>query len=297
MTEQIQQTPMNISPQNISGTCNYKCEFSFDYPISGCTVTNNGNYLMLSFNNLTASVTFNNSKYNISSCYLYSPSLQLYNNQNANGEIMLLHQPTNGGKNLYVCIPLSVNGNSNNGSNKISEIIDSVSKGAPSQGGSTSQGISEFSLNDFIPMKEFYSYSNNNIDVVAFGLQNAISISQNKLDLLKKIIKPYSGLAFPSGPKLFSNTKGPTKGKPATSNDIYIDCQPTNSSEDEINEVVNIKSEKRFDINNLLSNQFVVSFLLIFIFIILIIGTYKGLNYMSGGGNGGTGRIGAQSLI
>ena len=282
------QTPMNISPQNVSGNCTYKCDYSFDYPVSGCTATNNGNYLSLSFTDSTSSVTFNNTKYSISSCYLYSPSLQLYNNQRADGELMLLHQPTTGGKSLYVCIPLSLNGNSNSASNKISEIINAVSKGAPSQGGSTNQGISDFTLNDFIPLKEFYSYDNKNSHFVAFGSQNAVYISQNNLTLLKKIIKPYSGNAFPNGYSLFVNSKGPTKGKAATSNDIYIDCQPTNSSEEETNEVVNIKSETRFDLNNILSNPYFLFFLFSLIFIILIVSVYKGVNYLTGGSVSGT---------
>ena len=33
MSTQPKTTPMNISPQNIAGTCNYKCAFSFDYPV------------------------------------------------------------------------------------------------------------------------------------------------------------------------------------------------------------------------------------------------------------------------
>jgi hypothetical protein len=220
---------------------------------------------------------------------LYSPSLQLYNNQQADGELMLLHQPTTGGKSLYVCIPLSLNGNSNSASNKISEIINAVSKGAPSQGGSVNQGITDFTLNDFIPLKEFYSYDNKESHFVAFGSQNAIYISQNNLNLLKKLIKPYNGNAFPGGYSLFVNSKGPTKGTPATSNDIYIDCQPTNASEEETNEVVNIKSETKFDLNNILSNPYFLFFLFALIFIILIVGVYKGVNYLTGGSVGGNG--------
>jgi len=277
-----QNTPMNISPQNISGTCTYKCDFSFEYPITSCTATNNGNYLSLSQIESSSSVTFNNSKCNVSACYLYSPSVQLYNGQNVDGELMIVHQEANGGKTLYVCIPLSTNGTSNAASNKISEIIDAVSKGAPAQGGSVRQGISDFTLNDFIPMKEFYNYSTSKIDVIAFSSQNAIYISQKSASLLKKLIKPYSGNAFPAGEKLFVNKTGPIKGKSATSNDIYIDCQPTNSSEDETNEVVNIKSETIFDTNNIFSNPIFMFLLFSLIFIIIIVGINKGIHYFTG---------------
>jgi carbonic anhydrase len=277
-------TSMNISPQNVQGICTYKCDFSFDYPTSSCIATNNGTYLTLSYTDSSAPVKFNNKSYNVSTCYLYSPSLHLYNDQNADAELMIVHQPTTGGKTLYICIPITINGTSNNASKKISELINAVSKGAPYQGGSTNQGITDFTLNEFIPLKEFFSYSTNNSDMLAFGLQNAIYISQSNLELLKKLIKPYGGTAFQSGPGLYINEKGPTKGTPATSNDIYIDCQPTNSSEDETNEVVNIKSETVFDLNNVMSNPFFLSILFGILFLIIIMGTYKGINYLTGGG-------------
>jgi carbonic anhydrase len=285
-------SPMNISPQNVAGKCTYKCNFAFNYPVSTCTATNNGNYLSLSCNDSASPVTFGNNKYNVSACYLYSPSLQLYNNQSANAELMIMHYPSAGGKTFYVFIPITTNGTSGNASNKISEIIDAVSKGAPSQGNSTNQGISDFTLNDFIPMKEFYNYENQNANIVAFGIQNAIYISQKSLSSLQKLIKPYNGIPFPSGPKLFLNSKGPTKGLNSTgSNDIYIDCQPTNSSEEESNEVVNIKAPTTYDtgktIYSIIFNPIFLLLLFAFVFIILIVGINKGLKYLTGGSVGG----------
>ena len=40
---------MNISPQNISGTCNYKCAYSFKYPTSDSTATNYGTKIDLTY--------------------------------------------------------------------------------------------------------------------------------------------------------------------------------------------------------------------------------------------------------
>ena len=36
---------MNISPQNITGTCNLKCAYSFNYNTSKSTATNYGQYI------------------------------------------------------------------------------------------------------------------------------------------------------------------------------------------------------------------------------------------------------------
>ena len=293
MSNKTQQTPMNISPQNVAGNCTYKCDLKFNYPVKSCTATNAGNYLNISCSDSASPVTFNNTKYNIAACYLYSPSLQLYNNQQTNGELMLMHNPVAGGKTLYVCIPLATNGTSGNAANTISQIIEAVSKGAPSQGGSVNQGITDFTLNDFIPLKEFYSYETQNAYFVAFGIQNAIYISQKSLDSLQKLIKPFGGMPFPSGPKLFVNKKGPIKGDAITSNDIYIDCQPTNSYEEETNEVVNVKANTNYDVGtsmaNILYNPVFLLILFAIVFIILIVGINKGLKYLTGGLGGSVG--------
>ena len=209
-------TPMNISPQNVVGTCNYKCALSFDYPVSSCTATNSGNYVTLSYSNSTSPVTFNKNKYNLAESFIYSPSLHSYNNMQTDAEICISHTPTEGGNKLYICIPISTNGTSNNASNILSEIIQAVANGAPSQGGSVSQGINDFTLNDFIPMKEFYNYSTSNTDFIAFGSQNAIYISQSNLTSLQKVIKSADGVAFPSGPSLFLNPDGPGNGATST---------------------------------------------------------------------------------
>ena len=282
-------TPMNISPQNISNTCNYKCAFAFDYPTSSCTATNSGNSLMMSYSDSSSPVIFNQTKYAVTDWYIYSPSLHLFNNVKADAEIVIIHTPTSGGMPLLVCIPLSLNGTSGNASNTISEIIGAVTKGAPSQGGSTNQGIDDFTLNNFIPMKEFYNYSLDSQNFIIFGIKNAIYISQPDLASLKTVIQPVDSIVFPTGAALFVNPNGPIKGQGITSNDIYIDCQPTNSSEEEINEVVGNKAETTFDMGdyfkNIFSNPFFLFFVITIAIIILLILLHKGLVMITGNDN------------
>jgi carbonic anhydrase len=285
-------TPMNISPQNVVGTCNYKCALSFDYPVSSCTATNSGNYVTLSFTDSTSPVMFNKNKYNLSESFIYSPSLHSYNNMQADAEICIALTPTEGGNQLYICIPISTNGTSNNASNILSEIIQAVANGAPSQGGSVSQGINDFTLNDFIPIREFYNYTSidGRTDFIAFGSQNAVYISQSNLTSLQKVIKPVDGIAFPSGPSLFLNPDGPTKGDGITSDNIYIDCQPTNSSEEETNEVVDLKANTNYDVGttftDILFNPIFLMFLFAFVFVIIIMLIHKGLVVLTGGSGG-----------
>jgi hypothetical protein len=302
MSNQTQPTPMNISPQNIAGNCTLKCDFSFDFPVSSCTATNYGTSLNLSFNYSSPPVIFNNTKYNFLGAGLNSPSFLLYNNQKTSAELILYFQPVSGGKFLILSIPLSTNGVSGAASNKITEIINAASKGAPSQGGSTSQGIVDFTLNDFIPLKEFYSFSYpDSYDFISFGTQSAIYISQTDLTTLQKIIGPSNYIPFASGPSLFINKNGPTKGLGLSGgSDIYIDCQPTNSSEEEINEVVNVKAPTTtYDagpvIFGIIFNPFFLLLILALIFVALIIGINKGLKYITGGSAGGDASLASTS--
>ena len=73
----------------------------------------------------------------------------------------------------------------------------------------------------------------------------------------------------------------------ATSDDIYIDCQPTNTSEEEINQVVGFKANVNHDFGTTLYeiffNPIFLLFVFAFVFVILIIMIHKGLVVLSGG--------------
>ena len=276
---------MNISPQNIIGKCNYKCDYSFDYPTSSSTAINGGTMLTLSYDQSSNSVTYNNIKYDVISCYIYSPSLHLYNNLEANGEFIIEHAPSTGGNPLYICIPISTNGISNNASNTLTEIINAVSTSAPSQGESVSQGINDFTLNDFVFLKEFYTYSTAQMDVVAFGIINSIFISQDSLSLLQKSIIKGSSTMFPSGPDLFISSGIPTKGNGINGNEIYIDCQPTDESEEQVTITTINSIPEPFDINTIYKNPIFIFLCSLIIFIVIIYGTNKLLGAFSGSSN------------
>ena len=102
---------MNISPQDISGVCNLKCSYSYNYPITTPTITNYSTHLVASYiNSTTSSVSFNDEPYNIADICIFSPSLHTYNNTLTNGEIVITHAPVNGGNVLFVCSPISETG-------------------------------------------------------------------------------------------------------------------------------------------------------------------------------------------
>jgi len=278
--------PMNISPQNISGTCNYKCKFSFNYQKSNANATNYGSAILLSYEvGTTPPVTYNNVKYNVGQIMIISPSAHLFNNTPTSAEIIITHEPVNGGNKLYVCIPISTSGASTKASQIITEIIIAVSTGAPSQGERTNQGISEFSLNTIVPMDEFYTYNNDNsnLDVIAYGLKNAISISEDTLTKLTAIIQPFTNTLFHSGPLLFFNPDGPTSGT-GGDGEIYIDCNPTGNSEEDVDVTYdNVKPATKFDLGNLFSNPIFMLILSSIFFVIIILLVYTFLKYLTTG--------------
>ena len=276
---------MNISPQNIAGICNLKCAFSFNYNVSKCTATNYGQYIQLTYEaSSTPQVTFNTVPYNVKEIKIFTPSIHSYNNAKADAEIIITHIPINGGNSFNVCIPINTNNPTTTGSQIISEIISAVSSNAPSQGTSTNQGIKEFSLNDIVPMKPFYSYSDpKNEDVIVYGIQHAVSISNNSLNTLKKCIQA-NAINLPAGPSLFSNPDGPSNGNVGDGS-IYIDCQPTNSSEEEVNMVTDLKSPVTYDAGSyiylIITNPVFLLLCASVIFIVILMVVHWVINYIS----------------
>lgn len=272
---------INISSQNIAGDCNLKCAYSYDYPNSSTTARNEGFSINLTYDKANISpVIYNTNKYEVGFILIVSPSIHLFNGSQTNAEIIISHRPVVSGPPLWIGIPIIVSGDSTGASNLLNQIITAVSSNAPSQGESTNLNISNFNLNNFIPTKKpLFSYTQGPINWIVFGKENAIGLSQNSLNTLANVIKPLPGLQAPAGPLVFYNASGATKG--LTGGDqIYIDCQPVTTSDEEI-DVTTTKNQVSFDLNNpttLLILQILISCILFFL---LLFGIHYGLKYIS----------------
>ena len=275
---------MNISGSSISGNCNNKCSYAFNYPDSSITATNNGNMIQLNYNNSPSShVLFNTTTYNITSFGILTPSTHKYNNSLADAEFFIQHSPVGNGGLLFVYIPISLNGNNGPGTNFISQVIKSVANSAPSSGETTTNGIHEFSLNKLIPMKSYYNYtdSSNNNNIV-FDLKDAIGIQNDTLSILNKVVEKWNTPAS-YGPQLFVNTNGPVFGTDAGGSDIYIDCQPTDASTETVKVSTNNSPVNTYknDISfgNIVKNPFFIVVVSLIAFIILFFGIQKFIVY------------------
>ena len=269
---------MNISRQNIAGVCNLKCNLAFDYPTSNCTATNHGTMISLTYDNGSVPpVKYNNLDYNVQDVYILSPSRHVFNGEQLPGEIFINHTPTSGGPGLVICIPIMLGSISNS---MMENIISQVSTGAANSGESTVIRT-DYKLENIVPIKPFFNYSAVNKEWIVFGLVDAIHLSYKNIQTLKGLVTGMPPIM--EGPKLFVNTSGPNQR--LTDGQIYIDCQPTGSSEsttDVTEETTTPDIEVNFSLSDILKSPITMFLIAGAIFFILILGFSALVSVFSG---------------
>ena len=269
---------MNISGSNVAGKCTNKCIFSFKYPTTSVTATNYGTQITLNLSNQSGvpDVKFNTTKYNVQSCQLCSPSVHNYNGNKVDAEFLITHQPISGGKMLFVWIPVSLQGINTTATKIISDIVLAVANGAPSVGQNTNK-INEFSLDSIVPSKPFYNYSTDRTENIVFDIRNAIGIQQFTVDKLKSVIQAPTNTVN-AGPQLFVNVQGPSN---LSNNDIYIDCQPTDSSGETLTTSTSSSTTTTETTNDLMSSPMFIIIVSLLLFLIVVYSIYKGIAYLN----------------
>ena len=283
MSNNLTKKAINISPKNVYGKCDLKCVYNFKYKESSLTVKNNGiNISMTCDNSNVPPVMYNEVKYNVSQIILFSPSLHLFNENKVDAELIVEHTPESGGENLFVCVPIIKSSDSTTASTLLSQVIAGVAANAPAANETTTINLSDFTLNKIIPKSPFFSYSgtysNSTADFIVFGKNYAIPLSEKILNVLGSIIKPFNLPMI--GDNLFFNAKGPNSSG-SIGDGIYISCQPTGSSEEEI-DITNTKSSSSYDMENLMDNSTFKIIIKILVGCILFIVIFGGLAFAYG---------------
>lgn len=248
--------PMNISRENVQGKCDLKCAYNFKYSESNITAKNDNVMISLTYDKSSVPpVMYNNEKYNVSKIMIVKPSLHYFNNSAAAGEFIIEHVPVKGGPLLSVAIPITSSSESSVASTSVTSIIQQVATNAPSSQSSTNVKIANFNLQNIVPSKPFFSYTNSNNtsggEWIVFGIVDAIPLSSAILKTLGQIIKPFP---IPmSGNNLFFNSSGPNTVGGSLGDGIYISCKPTGSSEEEV-PVEYAKDTPSYDLENILEN-------------------------------------------
>lgn len=265
---------INISASNVKGKCELKCSYAFKYTESNSTAKNNGVLIDLTYDSTNVPpVVYNTEKYVVENITIVSPSIHTFNDKSMPGEIIITHNPQNGGNSLKVCIPFTSSIESSTSSQLISDIINKVATNAPSQGDSTNLNMS-FNLQKIVPRKPFFVYSGENSDWIVYGQLDAIPLSSTTITTLQKIIKPFP-IPMPGG-DLFYNSKGPISGV-QLGDGIYISCQPTGSSEEET-AVEYDKNSSSFDFSNVLESPIFKLIIIILIGCLLFIIIFYGIS-------------------
>ena len=267
---------IDISKKNVSGKCDLKCAYNFQYPESNTTAKNQDIMINLSYDNSkTPPVTYNTQKYTVAQIIITSPSLHLFNGATTDAEIIIVHTPVKGGPELLVGIPIKSSSESSDASYLLKEIIDITGTNAPSQGESTNLSISGFTLDKIVPNKQYYSYTSNKDDWIVFGILDAIPLNSATITTLQKIIKPYP--VPMTGGELFFNTSGPNSTK--VGEGIYISCKPTGSSNEETT-VEYSKNTPSYNFSNILDNPVTKMIFQIIVGCILFIIVFMIFNYI-----------------
>jgi carbonic anhydrase len=275
--------PIDINMSNITGKCDYKCSYNFNYNNSSCVATNRGDYLSIAYDKSSSPpVLYNSAGYDVKEIRLYTPSLHSYNNSRTDGELVIVHFSNTGARPLLVCIPIKSNNTSSLSALFFKTLIDTVANSAPSDGESTTVNIPKFNLTAIVPRKPFFSYSATEpyqpcftpVEYVVFApLQASLDMMPETLTTLQSIIQsnPYD---IKTGPNLFYNEKGPGSG--SAGNDIYIDCQPVGESEETTEVITNNGSTMSF--SEWLNSPLVKLILGSLLFIIILYAVNKMLN-------------------
>jgi carbonic anhydrase len=288
--------PIDISLSKITGKCDYKCSFSFQYNNSSCIATNRGSYLTLSYDKSSSPpVLYNTADYDVQEVRIYIPSLHSYNGSKMDGELIIVHASNTGANPLLVCIPIKSNNTSSVSALFFKTVIDTVANSAPADGESTTVNISRYNLTGLVPKKPFFSYSatepyqpcTGTVEYIVYApLNGGLDIMPDTLTKLESIItsNPYD---IKTGPSLFFNPKGATL-RGSGDGEIYIDCQPVGSSDETVDVIT--ETEGSFSYEDWLKNPMVKLFLgsLLFIVILYVIKNALNLLKPSKGGSAET---------
>ena len=254
--------------------CDLKCAYNFDYPETNLVATNYGIMINCIFDNNTSTpVVYNKQKYSVASMVIVSPSIHFFNGNQTNpagnqtnAEIIISHTPSVSGNGLAVCIPIIQSNDSNEASNLVTNLIQSVSNSANQQGQKVNINTN-ITLNTIIPKQPFYSYTDgNNTDFIVFDISDAIGINSDSITSLQQMIKPFP-IPTP-GNSLFYNKNGPNNSN--IGDGIYIKCNPVGASKDEV-PVEYSKNSSSYDIFSG-NNENVIKIILQILFVILIFG-------------------------
>ena len=240
--------PINITI-NPESKCDLLCNYSFSYPPTTLKINRNGigplssaGLSLVPDDTAQPPVIYNSRNYHVTKVMLLRPSFHKFAGEHADAEMIIVHTTENfPNKLLLVCIPIIKSDISTTDATMFLDLIGAeISNTGTGENGETVFNNPTFTLNKFVPMKPYVSYTgrdaddNKENDIIVFKKENAVYISNAIFDNLTKTTSTGTEPLWPTHisqianssdtPPIFYNSTGPVV---RAGDSIYISCQPT----------------------------------------------------------------------
>ena len=231
--------PINITV-NKDSKCNLQCSYSFSYPPTSLKIYRYGPIYLIPDDTVQPPVIYNNNNYNVQAIYIFRPSLHKFAGVSADAEMIIVHYSEKSPKALLVCIPITKSSTSTTEATTFLDLIGlEISRTGTGSDGETVFNNPTFTLNKFVPMKPYISYSGSNgseestMDFIVFQKENSVYMSVATFNILTDDTKGsalwpafnYLRVVNKSETSaIFYNSTGPVV---RAGDSIYISCQPT----------------------------------------------------------------------
>jgi carbonic anhydrase len=291
-------SPIDINIHDITGKCDLKCDYSFNYSDSACVATNRGDYISLSYDDTSAHpVKYNTNDYFVSEVRVYTRSLHSFSGDKTDAEYIIVHNSISGQSPLLVCVPIKISGSNSINSKLLGTIVDAMTSRAPNEDDATTVSVDDYNLNNIVPDKPFFAYSGNQpfqpcsgkVDFIVFSpTQYSCDVAQATFDNLNNIIRN-NVYDVSTGTPYFYNEKGPNTSLTVGDDQIYIDCQPVGSSEETTFVVPPESSGVSVSFKDLFNNVYFqiimgsLGFILLLVLLNAIFASFKPSGNMAGG--------------
>jgi len=234
--------PLNLIKNfNMLEKCSVTCEYKFNYPACRGSIVNKGVYLSIIMEACSVNVSYNRDQFSLTEVRIYQPSLHAWDNNKADGEIIIIHKRKIIVKDkpdeLFVCIPIKM-GNTDNSWFKFMPLVPSYFDNADNN--PVGINLSGWTLNTIIPNGDYYNYQGtspfipceNQVEIIVYSLDQATICSMGELNMLKSTlpkefnIVPRTYDKTKTMHKLFYRTSGSEK-----SGEVYLDCRDVNGDD------------------------------------------------------------------
>lgn len=247
-------SPIDIFDAGVSGICNQKCHYIFNYNDSTCKVERNDSFLKFDYDSSTNSpAKLSGIDLNVGEVRVYCPSLHTFDGERTPAEIVVGHGGN--GTALLVCIPVTESTENSEGSVLLNQIVTQTKRLAPNSGDTAVLTTSGFNLNKLIPRTEFYFYEGTlpfepctgNYGIIVFKKNSFATMMPKTVTELSKLVTPSNITTKPGTSYFLSSKSASTTGD----DEIYISCQPVGDSSDNQVEGFQTILKKETDLQNI----------------------------------------------